>query len=120
MTLSDKNKQYHARCAHRRLLDFSNNRCIEIVDVKKVCNLKAYADPEIITLANKFIRNDKSSATNQPLVSIITNDDDLIIRARHILDPKREDKCRILSMKPIEYSEINAFADFLLSEKGQS
>ena len=99
---NDENKKYWARVALRRVLEFSNKKCIDIVDIKKSSNPAAYADPEIITLCGKLI--DKKIA-NKISASIITNDVDLIIRARHLLNRDDNIRCRILSVKLTKFAK---------------
>lgn len=99
---NDENKKYWARVALRRVLEFSNKKCIDIVDIKKSSNPAAYADPEIITLCGKLI--DKKIA-NKISASIITNDVDLIIRARHLLNRDDNIRCRILSVELTKFAK---------------
>ena len=96
----DEDKAYWARVALRRLLEFSNNKCVDIVDMKKSSDPGAYADPEIITLCEKLIGKKHGVSA-----SIITNDSDLIIRARQILNKGDNERCRILSVDLTEFSE---------------
>lgn len=98
---NDENKKYLARIALRRLYEFSNSKCIDIINIKKTSNPSAYADPEIITLCEKFIGRKAQGIS----ASIITNDVDLIIRARQILNKGNNDRCRILSIEPTKYAE---------------
>lgn len=99
---TDKAKSYGARLALSRFLKFSNSNLIDLVDLKKVADKKAYADLDIINMFEHIQQETKE-------VSLITNDVDLIIRIRHTLvrenEKNRKAAYKIYSVGRTEFSE---------------
>lgn len=100
----NQEKRFKARLALRRIMQFSDSNLLFISDIKKTINPYAYADIDIINIC-EYIQN----KTNQKMFSMITNDKDLIIRTRHILNEQKkggeEETCRILSVGYTKYTE---------------
>lgn len=101
---SDQEKSFKARLAQGRIMDFSNADLLLIHDIKKTPNPYAYADIDIINMCEYILNK-----TNTKMFSLITNDKDLIIRTRHILNEHKINNdteiCRILSVGHTKYTE---------------
>ena len=58
---TDKSKSYGARLALSRFLEFSNSNLIDLVDLKKVADKKAYADLDIINMFEHIQQDTKDT-----------------------------------------------------------
>ena len=96
-------KGFKARLALKRIKMFSDADLLHI-NIKKVSNPYAYADIDIINLCERL-----QNETTTKMFSLITNDKDLSIRTRHILNDQQkvgeEETCRILSVGYTKYTE---------------
>ncbi len=101
---SYEGKSFKARLALKRIMRFSDSGLLNIHDIKKVSNPYAYADIDIINTC-EYIQNQ----SNIKMFSLITNDKDLIIRTRHILNEQKTGSkaitCKILSIGHTKYTE---------------
>lgn len=96
-------KGFKARLALKRIKMFSDADLLD-TNIKKVSNPYAYADVDIINLCERL-----QNEANTKKFSLITNDKDLIIRTRHILNEQKTvgeaETCRIVSVGYTKYTK---------------
>ena len=112
----NQDKAFKARLAFNRIMKFSNSDLLFIHDIKKVSNPYPYADSVIIDMCEYM-----QYKTNQEMFSLITNDNDLIIRTRHILNQYKMEgeieRCKILSVGKTAYTDKwKKYKDFLSND----
>ena len=88
--------RYSARRAKQLLLELDNKNLLSIYTLGVNRNKASYADPVLIQVCKAIIKNDLSCY-------LLTNDTDLTIRARHIVNGNKE-LCKVLGVHATEFS----------------
>ncbi len=91
----DKSKRYLGRIGLKRIELFMNCDLLSMSNLSKVPNSSPYADADIISLSQSLARQNEK-------VFLITNDKDLGIRIRFIVNSFKE-SCSVYGVRPTEY-----------------
>lgn len=94
-TNDDKSKRYLGRIGLKRIELFTNCDLLSMSNLSKVPNSSPYADADIISLSQSLARQNEK-------VFLITNDKDLGIRIRFIVNSFKE-SCSVYGVRPTEY-----------------
>ncbi len=94
-TNDDKSKRYLGRIGLKRIELFMNCDLLSMSNLSKIPNSSPYADADIISLSQSLARQNEK-------VFLITNDKDLRIRIRFIVNSFKE-SCSVYGVRPTEY-----------------
>ena len=94
-TNDDKSKRYLGRIGLKRIELFMNCDLLSMSSLSKIPNSSPYADADIISLSQSLARQNEK-------VFLITNDKDLGIRIRFIVNSFKE-LCSVYGVRPTEY-----------------
>lgn len=92
----DRNTRYNARQAKNLLFELDNKKLLSIYNLGHTRNKASYADPVLIRVCKAII-------TAGHDCYLFTNDKDLIIRTRQLVNRDAE-HCKVLSVHTTEYS----------------
>lgn len=94
-TNDDNSKRYLGRIGLKRIELFTNCDLLSMSNLSKIPNSSPYADADIISLSQSLARQNEK-------VFLITNDKDLGIRIRFIVNSFKE-LCSVYGVRPTEY-----------------
>lgn len=92
----NSNTKYAARTAKNLLFELDNKHLLSIYNLQVNRNNASYADPVLIQVCKAIIKNGQSCY-------LLTNDKDLTIRARHLVNQGSE-QCKVLGVHTTEFS----------------